>query len=159
MNMPPSILENIAESYNFNHPQNSQSPNHLNNNHDMMPAMYERDGYDLRKEYSDNNNYPEFMQQMTPLSHPYGGGGLEGGKEFGSTHIRPYQPRGLIGSKTNSPYMSKEHITSELYSPQFSNGSGNNNIRSPMMYNADPVQSLKNNYQVSEELFDFFQFN
>lgn len=74
------------------------------------------------------------------------------GKDFGSTqmvnHMRPYQQRGLMGSKTNSPYMSKEHITSELYSPQYSNGSGNNNIRSPMMYNADPVQALKNDYQV-----------
>lgn len=158
MNMPPSILENIAESYNYNnHPNNSQSPNHLNNNHNNhnnhegMMGVYERDTYlEMKKEYPDNNNYPEFVQQMTSLSY---GGGLDG-KEFGSTqlvnHMRPYHQRGLMGSKTNSPYMSKEHITSELYSPQYSNGSGNNNIRSPMMYGAgDPVQSLKNEYQVS----------
>lgn len=155
MNMPPSILENIAESYNYNRPPTNHSPNHLNNNNDMMAAVYDRDGYDMKKEYPDNNNYPEFVQQMTSLSYGGGGGGggLEG-KDFGSTtqmvnHMRPYQQRGLMGSKTNSPYMSKEHITSELYSPQYSNGSGNNNIRSPMMYNADPVQSLKNDYQVS----------
>lgn len=152
MNMPPSILENIAESYNYNHPKSTQSPNHLNNNtHDMMAGVYDREAYELKKDYPDNNNYPEFVQQMTSLSYTGVGGALDG-KDFGSTqlvnHMRPYQQRGLMGSKTNSPYMSKEHITSELYSPQYSNGSGNNNIRSPMMYNADPVQSLKNDYQV-----------
>lgn len=156
MNMPPSILENIAESYNYDGQTNGQSPNHLNNNHGNNDVMlYERDTFlEMKKEFPDNNNYPEFVQQMT-TTLSYGGGvaGLDG-KDFGSTqlvnHMRPYHQRGLMGSKTNSPYMSKEHITSELYSPQYSNGSGNNNIRSPMMSygGVDPVQSLKNDYQV-----------
>lgn len=150
MNMPPSILENIAESYNYNH--------HINNNQSPNPEAYDW------KELPDNNNYPEFLQQTTQLGY---GGGMDG-KDFGSTqlvnHMRPSyhdgsgggflkemlydKQRPMVGSKTNSPYMSKEHISSELYSPQYSNGSGNNNLRSMGMYGQDPVQSLKNDYQV-----------
>lgn len=158
INMPPSILENIAESYNYNN--NNHSPNHLNNNHDLVMGLYDtRDRlYEQPKtEYPDNNNYPEYMQQTKM--------GYGSDKEFGSTqivnHMRPYHENGssylkdmlydkqrsYLGSKNNSPYMSKEQISTDLYSPQYSSSSGNNNtIKSPMY--GDPVHGLKQDYQV-----------
>lgn len=129
INMPPSILENIQESYDV--------------------ELY-------RKDYQDNyrGDYP-----ATTIPLPYLNGDKEFQTSYTVNHMRAYQPDntfpnlydksrtlGYLGSKTSSPYMSKERVDS--YSPSFSTfKNGNTNLYGT---NGHSVQSLlRNDYQVS----------
>lgn len=129
INMPPSILENIQESYDV--------------------ELY-------RKDYHDNyrDDY-----QTTNLPYLTNGGDKEFPTSYTVNHMRAYHPEntfpnlydksrtlGYLGSKTGSPYMSKERVDS--YSPSFTTfKNGNANLYGT---NGHSVQSLlRNDYQVS----------
>lgn len=138
MNMPPSILENIQESYN--------------------PTDEGNYGTELyRKDYQDN--YREYQTNTLPYIP-------NGDKEYPTSHIvnhmRPYHPEntfpnlydksrtlGYLGSKSSSPYMSKERI--DMYGQRehyttMKNGNGSGTLYTS---NTHSVQSLlRNDYQV-----------
>jgi cadherin EGF LAG seven-pass G-type receptor 1 len=176
--MPPSILENIQESFNYAHNDEMQG-------YDNEDAIYGRkqdnyrEPYDPHEQqigYHENGNNP-YMTAITA--------GHE--QQYGSTQIinhmtmRPYpndpylkemvyenQQRTMVygGSKANSPYMSKEHITGDLYSPRDSHYPP---LRQGLYgeQNGHSVQSLlKTDYQVRfsqkiwqhKEVFKFFSF-
>lgn len=137
MNMPPSILENIQETYNMV-PQNA----HMQ--HDMYSLTRKKDYQDNYRDYDPNyqTNLPYLPSETTQIVN----------------HMRPYhqeQPNfydksrtlGYLGSKSSSPYMSKERV--DMYSPRehystMKNGNGG------YMQNNHSVQSLiRNDYQVN----------
>lgn len=142
MNMPPSILENIQENYNYS-----------TKNSDHGYDNGREDVYGLRKDYQDNfgdyntNNYHE--NSGVPYNE----------SDYGSTqivnHIRPYQNPYIkepiyekkrptyMGSQSNSPYISKEHIATDMYSPRESHYS----LKSVPMYDESvhSVQTLLKN--------------
>lgn len=146
MNMPPSILENIQENYNYS---TKNSDHGYDNGREEV--------YGQRKDYQDNfgeyntNNYHQ--NSGVPYNEP----------DYGSTpivnHMRPYQNPYIkepiyekkrptyMGSQTNSPYISKEHIPADnMCSPRESHYS----LKSVPMYD-DSVHSvqtlLKNDHQ------------
>ncbi|XP_055704133.1 protocadherin-like wing polarity protein stan [Phlebotomus papatasi] len=153
MNMPPSILENIAENYNL-----QSTDAQMYDNERYKYEMDRESLYGRKKDYQDNyGDYDTgaYMQNKVPYAS-----GSE--KDYGSTqivnHIRPYhnhhenppflhdRTHGYLGSQTGSPYMSKEHIAAELYSPRESHYA----LKSPPIY-GEPMHSvhtmLKNDYQ------------
>lgn len=157
MNMPPSILENIAENYNL-----QSTDAQMYDNERYKYEMDRESLYGRKKDYQDNyGDYDTaaYMQNKVPYAS-----GSE--KDYGSTqivnHIRPYhnhhenppflhdRTHGYLGSQTGSPYMSKEHIAAELYSPRESHYA----LKSPPIY-GESMHSvhtmLKNDYQVSPQ--------
>ncbi|XP_065082456.1 protocadherin-like wing polarity protein stan isoform X2 [Ochlerotatus camptorhynchus] len=136
MNMPPSILENIQESYNYS-------------NQDLRSDKYSNHGSD---KYTDGYRDYEGNHQHNTL--PYMSGGavnhLSGSTQV-INHMRPYNHENpyvlkesiyersrTLGFKAESPYMSKERIDPDLYSPRAdAHGSFKSSVQS----------LLKNDYQ------------
>lgn len=136
MNMPPSILENIQESYNYS-------------NQDLRSDKYSNHGSD---KYTDGYRDYEGNHQHNTL--PYMSGGavnhLSGSTQV-INHMRPYNHENpyvlkesiyersrTLGYKAESPYMSKERIDPDLYSPRAdAHGSFKSSVQS----------LLKNDYQ------------
>lgn len=127
INMPPSILENIQESYDVelyrkdyqdNYPSNFQTTTlpYLNSDKEF-PTSYT---INHMRPYHPDNTFPNLYDKSRTL--------------------------GYLGSKTSSPYMSKERV--DTYSPNFSTfKNGNTNLYGT---NGHSVQSLiRNDYQVS----------
>ncbi|XP_021699917.1 protocadherin-like wing polarity protein stan isoform X3 [Aedes aegypti] len=137
MNMPPSILENIQESYNYSNQdlRNDKYGNHGND-------KYTTEGY---RDYEESHHHET-------MSYVAGGGmnHLSGSTQV-INHMRSYNhesPYGFkeslyersrtLGYKAESPYMSKERIAPDLYSPRTDpHGSFKSSVQS----------LLKNDYQ------------
>lgn len=122
LNMPPSILENIQESYDVElyrkdyHSGYQTTLPYMPNGEQEYPTSYT---INHMRPYTENN-FPNLYEKSRTL--------------------------GYLGSKTGSPYMSKERVDS--YSPNFSTfKSGNTNLYGT---NGHSVQSLlRNDFQVS----------
>jgi cadherin EGF LAG seven-pass G-type receptor 1 len=140
LNMQPSILENIQESYDI--------------------ELY-------KKDYQDNYRSDDYNNTGLPYLNGSNNGTSE--KEFPTSytinHMRPYtndnvfpslyeksRTLGYLGSKTGSPYMSKERV--DGYSPSYTTfKSGNTALYNA--HNGHSVQSLlRNDYQVSFILYN-----
>lgn len=155
--MPPSILENIQENYNF---QTSAGETMTTGGYDNDPP-YSRG---LRtRDYQDNNygDYETNNYRVTTATGVGSGGDqqMDNLEYTGPTqivgHMRTFHNDNSYlkdtlfhkqhpgyrtsSSRTSSPYISREHLSSELYSP-----------RSLYEENGPSVQTLlKNDYQVS----------
>ena len=128
MNLPPSILENIQESYdvelyrkdyqdNYRGDYQTTTLPYLTSGDKEFPTSYT---INHMRPYHPENTFPNLYDKSRTL--------------------------GYLGSKTSSPYMSKERV--DTYSPNFSTfKNGNTNLYGT---NGHSVQSLlRNDYQVS----------
>ncbi|XP_055589136.1 protocadherin-like wing polarity protein stan isoform X4 [Uranotaenia lowii] len=138
MNMPPSILENIQESFNYS-------------NQDLRSDKYSnRDCDTYSEQYRDYDTHGDHM--TLPYMSPVGRNHLSGSTQI-INHMRSYQHENIgvlkdsiydrsrtLGYKSDSPYMSKERIASELYSPRNDNHPANS-------FQSSVQSLLKNDYQ------------
>lgn len=135
MNMPPSILENIQERYNYS-------------NQDLRSDKYNNHSSD---KYTEGYRDFEGNHQHATLPYMSGGTNYHSGSSQVINHMRPcnhdnpyvikdtiYERSRTLGYKTESPYISKERMDSDLYSPRTDNhGSFKSSVQS----------LLKNDYQ------------
>lgn len=136
MNMPPSILENIQESYNYSNQdlRNDKYSNHGNEKYSVEYKDYEEDHQHDPMHYitSGGMNHLSGSTQVINHMRSYNHESPYGFKES------LYERSRTLGYKAESPYMSKERISSDLYSPRAdAHGSFKSSVQS----------LLKNDYQ------------
>lgn len=163
MNLPPSILENIHESYNIRSSSTEIAYDNDRYKYDVGPENLYDQNKDYQTGYHTDTSFHTNNFHQKPDLH-YSSNGTSNDAEYPNnqiinqmmTHPNHFlydkQRSPYMGSKTELPYMSKDRLSNNLYNttPRESHYS----IKSPVHYSgAESVQSvhsmLKNEYQVS----------
>lgn len=162
MNMPPSLLENIQETYNMRPANGTEMPyDNDRYKYDMDPDHLYGQGKDYQANYGDYPSPATYLSKQnlnyttTPSDAEYPNNQIINQVIPTTTNTNHYlydkQRAPYMGSKTELSYMSKERLTPSLYNttPRESHYG----LKSPALYSgAESVHSvhsmLKNDYQV-----------